>query len=686
MAGPLPQGPETIRLPHPRQDHSFAPTTAAIPTSSVNLPSIANATAGLSTSPTTERLKLTGSMASGSAGTARPFDAEERRDPTPNSHLQTAQAALGAIMDVTSEHQPKQSDADHHQHGESGRHESSRDADGHRRSRSPATMTDAYGNGETSQGIATLMNSAPVASPGPMDDNNQDEEMVDEGNKSFSYPVPMGAASLNDPRRGMSLPHTGYNKGSSRSPNSKKHRCPFCSTEFTRHHNLKSHLLTHSQEKPYVCQTCQSRFRRLHDLKRHTKLHTGERPHICPKCGRRFARGDALARHNRGTGGCAGRRSSMGSFAGGHDGEFDDRDGGDDDAMEGLIYTEPERIDEEDERKLTLPSIRRQGSPSDNHHSSAGRHVSFQSHSHSHSHTSSTYPPLGINRPSTQGGLFPPVSSHGGSSSSTSPISPSANFSFSHSGASGSSATYTSAQHGASPSIFSQSAMMESPKPLSPNAMSSRQLGHGPEAHQRQPSISQPTVHSPTLKAGHPSQQSHFGRGSGGSVSSIGIPPTLNLPSPQAPQLPPPQTLTIPESRFILHTPQNTHTRSPLISPALSPGRPDTHHSHHHSHSRSNTDISTMYDSNAKNDSSTSATNNGNNNSNMYSHASPQRQLSNPNVGLGAGVNSDRLWAHIKTLEDRMGGLESEVVRLRDQLATAQGQAGQHGSAAPNGP
>ncbi|ERF69342.1 hypothetical protein EPUS_09507 [Endocarpon pusillum Z07020] len=93
-------------------------------------------------------------------------------------------------------------------------------------------------------------------------------------------------------------------------PSTKEHKCPYCGTGFTGHHNVKSHLLTHSQEKPYVCSTCQSSFRRLHDLKRHTKLHTGERPHVCIRCRRKFARGDALAHHQNGPGGCAGRRSS----------------------------------------------------------------------------------------------------------------------------------------------------------------------------------------------------------------------------------------------------------------------------------------------------------------------------------------------------------------------------------------
>jgi hypothetical protein len=158
--------------------------------------------------------------------------------------------------------------------------------------------------------------------------------------RAFTYPPPL-PDDHQTPLRNLSVPNNSFpGSGSSRGSSSKRHKCPFCSTEFTRHHNLKSHLLTHSQEKPYECMQCQQKFRRLHDLKRHTKLHTGERPHECNVCGRKFARGDALARHNKGPGGCAGRRPS---FI-----EEDPSGSRLDDSMDDVHYTEePEAMDED---------------------------------------------------------------------------------------------------------------------------------------------------------------------------------------------------------------------------------------------------------------------------------------------------------------------------------------------------
>ena len=85
----------------------------------------------------------------------------------------------------------------------------------------------------------------------------------------------------------------------------KGHKCPYCSESFTRHGNLKRHLLNHSPEKPYYCETCEAHFRGIHDLKRRTnRVHPGERIQLCPKCHRSFASLDDLTEHVHDPGAC----------------------------------------------------------------------------------------------------------------------------------------------------------------------------------------------------------------------------------------------------------------------------------------------------------------------------------------------------------------------------------------------
>jgi hypothetical protein len=74
---------------------------------------------------------------------------------------------------------------------------------------------------------------------------------------------------------------------------------PGCGSTFTRHFNLKGHMRSHAEEKPYQCKWpgCGKGFARQHDCKRHEQLHLNIRPYPCEGCKKNFARMDALNRH-----------------------------------------------------------------------------------------------------------------------------------------------------------------------------------------------------------------------------------------------------------------------------------------------------------------------------------------------------------------------------------------------------
>ena len=83
-------------------------------------------------------------------------------------------------------------------------------------------------------------------------------------------------------------------------------QCSLCPKWFMCPYNLRSHLRTHTDERPFVCTVCGKAFARQHDRQRHEGLHSNRKVFKCSGrlkngqpwgCGRRFARVDGLGRH-----------------------------------------------------------------------------------------------------------------------------------------------------------------------------------------------------------------------------------------------------------------------------------------------------------------------------------------------------------------------------------------------------
>lgn len=75
---------------------------------------------------------------------------------------------------------------------------------------------------------------------------------------------------------------------------------PGCGSTFTRKQNMKSHMTTHSDDRPHRCNQCKSGFRRRQELLRHQRtVHppSGVKQFSCRVCCGSFARADALKRH-----------------------------------------------------------------------------------------------------------------------------------------------------------------------------------------------------------------------------------------------------------------------------------------------------------------------------------------------------------------------------------------------------
>ncbi|EDV93304.1 protein glass [Drosophila grimshawi] len=103
----------------------------------------------------------------------------------------------------------------------------------------------------------------------------------------------------------------------------KPFRCPICDRRFSQSSSVTTHMRTHSGERPYRCSSCKKSFSDSSTLTKHLRIHSGEKPYQCKLCLLRFSQSGNLNRHMRvhgnnanGTGGNGSGSSSSSSIGG----------------------------------------------------------------------------------------------------------------------------------------------------------------------------------------------------------------------------------------------------------------------------------------------------------------------------------------------------------------------------------
>ncbi|XP_075543792.1 uncharacterized protein LOC142578274 [Dermacentor variabilis] len=90
-----------------------------------------------------------------------------------------------------------------------------------------------------------------------------------------------------------------YGSSTASSGGSGRLKCVVCRRGFNSRSNLRSHMRTHTLEKPFACKFCGRSFSQSSTLRNHLRLHTGERPYKCLVCQRAYSQLAGLRAHQR---------------------------------------------------------------------------------------------------------------------------------------------------------------------------------------------------------------------------------------------------------------------------------------------------------------------------------------------------------------------------------------------------
>lgn len=75
--------------------------------------------------------------------------------------------------------------------------------------------------------------------------------------------------------------------------------CTICNKSFKYPETLAAHILIHKDEKPYQCKYCDKKFRTSSAISKHTKIHLGMKSHNCSYCQKSFTTSTHLITHVR---------------------------------------------------------------------------------------------------------------------------------------------------------------------------------------------------------------------------------------------------------------------------------------------------------------------------------------------------------------------------------------------------
>ncbi|KAM9028340.1 PR domain zinc finger protein 5 isoform 6-T6 [Ara ararauna] len=96
------------------------------------------------------------------------------------------------------------------------------------------------------------------------------------------------------------------NKKCSSAANLQEHRkvheifeCQECDKKFILANQLKRHMITHSEKRPYTCEVCNKSFKRLDQVTAHKIIHSEDKPYKCKLCGKGFAHRNVYKNHKK---------------------------------------------------------------------------------------------------------------------------------------------------------------------------------------------------------------------------------------------------------------------------------------------------------------------------------------------------------------------------------------------------